>query len=73
VKIADLTTGTAKIASSYKTMRVHWDATKDEWHDANQRHFEERFLNPLEPQLNSALEAISRLAEILSRAERECE
>jgi hypothetical protein len=73
MKIADLTTGTAKITSAYKTMRVHWDATKDDWQDANQRRFEERFLDPLEPQLNSALEAISRLAEILSRAERECE
>ena len=73
MRIADLTTGTAKITSAYKTMRVHWDSTTDEWQDANQRRFEERFLNPLEPQLNSALEAIGRLAEILSRAERECE
>jgi hypothetical protein len=73
MRIADLTTGTAKMATAYKTMRLHWDVTTEQWQDANQRRFEERFLNPLDPQLRSALEAIGRLAEILNRAERECE
>ena len=73
MRIADLTTGAAKLTSSYKTMRVHWDATKDEWLDANQKHFEERFITPLDPQMLRAMEALGRLSEILSRAERECE
>ncbi len=73
MKIADLTSGTAKIASAYKTMRVHWEDTKEHWHDANRKRFEETYLDPLEPQIAATLEAIGRLAEILAKAERDCE
>ncbi|HEY2882936.1 MAG TPA: hypothetical protein VGJ15_10890 [Pirellulales bacterium] len=73
MKIADLTSGSAKIATAYKTLRLRWDDTAEHWNDANRRRFEENYLNPLEPQIASALEAIARLAEILGRAEHECE
>jgi hypothetical protein len=71
--IADLTSGAAKIATAYKTMRVHWEDTKEHWHDDNRRRFEENFIDPLEPHVAAALEAIGRLADVLSQAERECE
>jgi hypothetical protein len=73
MKIADLTSGAAKIATAYKTMRVHWEDTKEHWHDDNRRRFEEKFIDPLEPQIAAALDAIGSLAELLGRAERECE
>ena len=73
MRIADLTSGAAKIATAYKTLRVHWEDTKEHWHDDNRRRFEENFIDPLEPQIASALDAIAALAEILNRAERECE
>jgi len=73
MKIADLTTGSAKIASAFASLRVRWEDTKEHWHDDNRRRFEENYLEPLEPQVVAALEAIGRLAEVLSRAERECE
>jgi hypothetical protein len=73
MRIADLTSGAAKIATAYKTLRVHWEDTKEHWHDDNRRRFEENFIDPLEPQIASALDAISALAEILNRAQRECE
>lgn len=73
MKIADLTSGTAKIASAYKTMRIHWEGTKQQWQDANRNRFEETYLDPLEPQISVMLEAIGRLGEVLERAERDCE
>jgi hypothetical protein len=73
MRIADLTSGAAKIATAYKTLRVHWEDTKEHWHDDNRRRFEENFIDPLEPQIASALDAISALAEILNHAQRECE
>jgi hypothetical protein len=73
MRIADLTSGAAKISTAYKTMRVHWEDTKEHWHDENRRRFEENFIDPLEPQIAAALDAIAALAEILNRAERECE
>ena len=73
MNIADLTMGSAKIASAYKALRLQWEAAKDHWHDANCRRFEECYIDPLEPQIRDALEAIGNLAELLGRAERECE
>ena len=73
MRIADLTSGAAKISTAYKTMRVHWEDTKEHWHDENRRRFEENFIDPLEPQIAAALDAIAALAEILNRAQRECE
>jgi hypothetical protein len=73
MKIADLTSGAAKISAAYKTLKVRWENTKEHWHDDNCRKFEENYIDPLEPQINAALEAIVRLAEVLGRAEQECE
>jgi hypothetical protein len=73
MKIADLTSGSTKIASAYKKMRLHWDAAKDHWHDQNQIRFERDYLDPLEPQIAAALDAISALADVMGRAERDCE
>jgi hypothetical protein len=73
MRIADLHTGPAKINSAYKTLRLQWESTKEHWHDANCRRFEENYIDPLEPEIRNALEAIGNLAELLGRAERECE
>jgi hypothetical protein len=73
MKIADLTSGAAKIATAYKTLRLHWESTKEHWHDDNRRRFEEDYLDPLEPQVAAALEAIGNLSEVMRRAEQECE
>lgn len=73
MKIADLSTGPAKMMSAYKVLKVHWEDVKEHWQDANSRRFEETYLEPLEPQMKAALEAIGTLAELLGRAERDCE
>ena len=73
MNIADLTTGSAKIASAYKALKLHWEATKEEWRDDNCRRFEETYLEPLEPQIKIAMEAIMNLGELYGRAERDCQ
>jgi len=73
MKIADLNSGPAKITSAYKKMRLHWETAKEHWHDQNQVHFEKNYLDTLEPQISAALDAIAALADVLSRAERDCE
>ena len=73
MRIADLTSGSAKIANAYKTLRLRWDETKEHWHDDNCRRFEENYIDALEPQIATSLDAISRLAEVLNRAERDCQ
>jgi hypothetical protein len=73
MNIADLTMGSAKIASAYKALRLQWEGAKEQWQDANCRRFEQCYIEPLEPQIHDALEAIGNLAELLGRAQRECE
>ena len=73
MRIADLTTGAAKISSAWKTLRVHWEDTKEHWQDGNRQRFEENYIDPIEPQIAATLEAIGRLAEVLQKAERDCE
>jgi hypothetical protein len=73
MRIADLTSGSGKITAAYTALRAHWEDAKEHWHDDNRRRFEENYLDPLEPQVAAALDAIARLAEVLQHAERECE
>lgn len=73
MKNADFTTGAAKMMSALKMLRSRWEETKEVWQDANSRRFEETYLDPLEPQMKLALEAIGTLAELMARAERDCE
>ena len=70
--VGDLVSGAGKLAESLKTLRFHWDEAKEVWHDAASRDFEEKRLEPLEPIVRLTLDAISRLAEVLDRAQREC-
>jgi hypothetical protein len=44
-----------------------------EWRDPTSRELEEQYLAPLESHLAAAVGAIDRLAEVLTRAERECQ
>jgi hypothetical protein len=64
--------GRAKLASSLRDLKIHWDKTKTKWNDPMSRKLEEEFLGPLEPTVKSALLAITSMAELLARAQREC-
>ena len=73
MNLADLNMGSAKIAAAYNALRLRWESAKEHWHDDNCRRFEQTYIDPLEPQIREALEAIGNLAEVLGRAQRECE
>jgi hypothetical protein len=70
--VGDLVTGAAKLSGALKNLYLHWDETKDQWQDAACRRFEEDHLAQLEPKVHLTLDAVARLAEVLERAQREC-
>ena len=43
-----------------------------QWDDPISRSFDQRFLVPLEPRFQRAMDAIDRLSQILAEAERQC-
>jgi hypothetical protein len=72
MRVADLTSGTAKLIESLKTLRIRWEATKEDWNDPVSREFEEHYLSIFEPQVQVTLERLRRLAQVLATAEHEC-
>jgi hypothetical protein len=61
-----------KLVYAGRKLRLRWDETTLEWNDVVSRDFERQYLEPLEPKLVAAAQAIERLAEILDKAEKEC-
>jgi len=70
--VGDLVSGAAKLAGAMKDLQLHWTETKEEWRDIAAKHFEEDHLAELEPLVRLTFDAVSRLAETLDRAQREC-
>lgn len=55
-----------------KRLREQWESTRPFWHDQNAVDFERDLLQPLTPQLTLTLAAVTRMAQLLEQAEREC-
>lgn len=68
----DINAAGAKMELALKTFRTTCSAIDQQWTDAAQHDFSETYLVPLEPNVKNMLEAIARLAEVFSAAERQC-
>ena len=53
-------------------MKDKWRETKVHWRDQAAKQFEEKYLEPLIPNLKLTLAAVHELAEIVADAEAEC-
>ena len=68
---ADLSSGAGKMALAMKQLRLKWEAARETWDDGTSRAFHEEHIEPLAPRVKETLEAVGRLAELLSRAVRD--
>ena len=73
MRIADLTSGAVRLRDAADVLAEKWGETREFWKDENGRLFEQNQLQPIAPELSSALIAIQHLSEVLDRAQRECE
>lgn len=64
--------GKANLQYARERLELQWRAACEHWQDAVAQQFEREHLEPLDPKIRSALQAIERLAEVLRRAELEC-
>ena len=62
----------AKLCYALEKLRLRWQETHDQWHDAVARDFERTYLEPLGDQIAVTVQAVDRLADVLRRAEQEC-
>jgi hypothetical protein len=70
--VGDLVSGAGRLAEAMKDLQFHWEETKEQWRDIACQRFEKDHLIDLEPLVRLTFDAVSRLAETLDRAQREC-
>lgn len=73
MRIADLTSGAARLRDQTDVLIAAWGETRELWNDANSRNIEENHLNPVAEDVSAALTAVRHLAEVLDKAQRACE
>ncbi len=73
MRIVDMNTGAAKLNKALEALKESWAETIETWEDQNARSFQEEHLEPIGPAIKMALDSTNRLAEVLARAQRECE
>lgn len=68
----DLNTAVAKIEMSLKKFRVTLAAVEPQWNDDAFRKYQEKHLSLIEPNTRNMVDAIGKLSEVLTAAERDC-
>jgi hypothetical protein len=71
MKVGDLHSGAVKLEQAMRALNARWEQTKTLWRDPASKRIEDQYLADLEPQVKVVLEAASRLAEVLDKAQEE--
>ena len=69
---AKVLAGSTRLGQSARVLRDHWLITEATWSDSVRQRFEERYLAPLESAVDSAVNGIQGVAEILEQVRRDC-
>lgn len=64
--------GSHRLAQCFRLLRDEWLITEATWGDVVRQRFEERYLTPLESAVDSAVNGIQAVAEILEQVRRDC-
>jgi hypothetical protein len=64
--------GSARLTFTQKALRERWDDVKQQWSDQVSRDFEKNHLHPLDQQTSSAIRAMDKLADVLSKLRQDC-
>ena len=70
---SDLFTPAGRIRHALEELEATWHVSADEWNDPVSHRFAEHQLEPMIPKLKLALDAIGRMHQLLSEAQRDCE
>jgi hypothetical protein len=69
----DLDTSGAQLRDAMQDLQRAWQVVSESWNDGVSRQFSEQYLDPIIPASKMALDATSRMHELLQRAQTECE
>jgi hypothetical protein len=69
---ANVVAGVNRMRHAFKSLQDQWLATEATWNDSVRHRFEERYIMPIEPAVDSAINGMQKLAEVLDRLRRDC-
>jgi hypothetical protein len=69
---AKVLAGATHLNQTIRVLRDHWLASEASWTDSVRQRFEERYLVPLDPAVDSALNGLEKIAEVLDQVRRDC-
>ena len=64
--------GATRLKQTIRALRDQWLSTEATWSDVVRQRFEERYLAPLDPAVDSAINGLQTMAEVLERVRRDC-
>ncbi|MFO0892116.1 MAG: hypothetical protein U0790_23635 [Isosphaeraceae bacterium] len=69
---AKVVAGANRLNQCQRVLRDQWLITEATWGDAVRAKFDDRYLGPLDPAVDSALNGMAKLAEVLDQVRRDC-
>lgn len=72
MKRVDFVSPASRLEDALKQLEASWAATKELWHDPVSQRVEDDFLVPLHGQVRSMLDAVSKMALVMRKAEQDC-
>jgi len=64
--------GSSRLSQTIRALRDQWLVTESTWNDSARQRFEERYLAPLEPAVDAAVNGLQKIAEVLDQVRRDC-
>jgi len=64
--------GSTRLSQTIRVVRDQWLLTESTWNDSARQRFEERYLAPLEPAVDAAVNGLQKIAEVLDQVRRDC-
>jgi hypothetical protein len=64
--------GSTRLSQTVRSIRDQWLITEATWSDSARQRFEDRYLAPLDPAVDSAINGLQKLAEVLDQVRRDC-
>jgi hypothetical protein len=64
--------GSTRLNQTIRALKDQWLVTEETWGDSVRRRFEDRYLAPLEPAVDSAINGMMKIAEVLDQVRRDC-
>jgi hypothetical protein len=69
---AKVLAGSTRLHQTVRALKDQWLIAEATWGDQVRQRFEDRYLAPLEPAVDSAMNGLQKIAEVLDLVRRDC-